>query len=331
MRKYAIGIVTMLAITLSSCGADTGSDSDEDALVVGIAEVSTTASNSDTITGFKAAMEEQFPDRDIEYLAKNAQGDLAVLDLLARQLVREEPDFIYALGTPVIVSLTKVAGDIPIVFGLMFDPVGAGVVESLDKPGGVATGTSVNIPAEDYVEASQVLLKDVSTIGFIGNPSEDNTAASIEQFESAVAGGQKGMELLVAPITTTGDVVLAVRSLAGRVDVLIVTGDNTAISAIETVAQTALQEKIPLIGITQATVDKGGLAGLGAKWAELGAIGAEQAKSIIVDGKSPGDIPVWSLADHPDSYDIVVSSDTAAALDINLDSLDLPETWRVQE
>lgn len=318
-RSFLVTLATLALSAASACGGGpSGGEAREgdEQLVIGIAEIAVFDVIQENVQAFKDGLAERglVEGEDVRYETKNAQGELANVNLVARQLVQEEPDLIYALGTPLIEALANETTDIPIVFGVMTDPVGSGVAESVDRPGGNLTGTSDFIAASTYFAFLEQLVPDAETIGFIGNTGEQNTASSLEDFQAE--SEERGLTIEVAPVSATGDIVPALRSLRGRVDAVTFTADNTVVSALDTVAQTALDHKLPLIGATAEAADGGALLGLGLDWATAGEVAAEQAADILEGEAEPGEIPVWFAEEE--GLVVRVNTDTADQLGIEL-------------
>ena len=86
--------------------------------------------------------------KNLEIKFQNGQADQSKLATMSQQLVQADPDVLVGIATPAAQSLANVTTKIPLVLGAVTDPVGAGLVKSLDKPGGNITGVSDQPPVE---------------------------------------------------------------------------------------------------------------------------------------------------------------------------------------
>jgi len=314
-----VGATLLLAITACSPGTGPDDPGAADSVTIGIAEIVSIPPIDDNVAAFKEELATlgYVEGENVTYVEQNAQGQAASFSLVTNQIVQEDPDLIYSLGTPLIISVAQAAGDTPQLFGIMTDPVSAGVLDDVEAPGGNITGTSDYIAAGIYFDAFQDLFPDATTIGFLGNPAEPNTQSTLDEFEAEAAS--RGLELVFAPVADSAKIQLAMESLRGKVDVLTFTADNTVSSALESVVKQATAMGLPVIASQTDSATLGGLAGIGLDWAEAGRESARQAAAILDGDKAPGDIPVWYPS--TDGVEIAVNPDVAAQFGVDADSL----------
>ena len=96
--------------------------------------------------------------KNLEIKFQNGQADQSKLATMSQQLVQADPDVLVGIATPAAQSLANVTTKIPLVLGAVTDPVGAGLVKSLDKPGGNITGVSDQPPVEAPVSYTHLTL-----------------------------------------------------------------------------------------------------------------------------------------------------------------------------
>jgi putative ABC transport system substrate-binding protein len=227
----------------------------------------------------------------IEYRLQIANGDASVATQIARQDVAENPNLILALATPSAQASVKATSTIPIVFGAITDPVAAGLVKSLTKPGGNTTGSSDVWPYEKQFELIRKLRPDARTIGIVLNPGEANTVASMKLIEPALQ--HYGFRKVEASVANTSEVLAAAQSLVGRCDVFYAPADNTVLSGLDAFVKVAQKSKTPLFVGDEGSVSKGGVATYGIDYYKLGRATGESAVKIL-EGTPPGQIPVAS-------------------------------------
>lgn len=326
MKRSQLGsarvlVAAAMCASLAACGGGGGDEgaSDDDVLNVAVAEIAVIDVFDQNLAGFKKGMAASY-DGEIEYSVENAQGDLNNVALIARRIVDSEPDVIYALGTPMVVALAKETKTIPIVFGLMTDPVDAGVVESADVPGGNVTGTSDFINPKIFLDYLRVLNPNAQNVAIIGNPGEPNMASYFESF--GTVADEEGFEVTELAVAATGDILPAIRSQSGKVDGLVLPTDNVVYSALKTAVQAATEAGIPALAASGEATDYGAVLGLGIDWTAAGVLAGELAVEIM-DGADPGSMPVTFLAE--DEASLQVTSNVAEVERLGLEAIEVSE------
>ena len=229
---------------------------------------------------------------NLRVMREIAQGDQTIATQIAKKFAGEKPDVILAISTPSAQAVAAAAREIPVVFTAVTDPVAAKLVDNLEKPGKNITGHSDAVKLADSVEMVQKILPEVKTLGTIYNPGEANSVVAIEELEKAVT--DKGLALLKAPATKSAEVLDAARSLQGKADALLLTSDNTVISALPTVIQAGERGKMPVFTVDTSSVEPGAIAAVGFSYYDLGRATGKQVAAIL-NGTAPGDIPVGFL------------------------------------
>ena len=176
-----------------------------------------------------------------------AKGQPQRLPALADELVRAQPDVVFALGGDVTIPAAKSTRTIPIVFATSSDPVRAGIVASLARPGGNATG--VTFLSDDLASTRLEILKEaipgVTRVAFLWNPDHlDNELREAERAASALR-----IELKLLPLTTVADVDVALRAAAEQnVHALYVVSSRRTGRSIKLFVDFATKNRLPLIG-----------------------------------------------------------------------------------
>lgn len=245
----------------------------------------------------------------------NAQGQISNVSTIVEQIAQQHPDLVYAVGTPLNVAVMQELPKTPQVFGVMSDPVGAKLAHSLTQPGGYATGTSGAVPASLTFDILTAAIPNLKHVGLIGNLAETNTTSDIAHLSAEAR--KRGIEFTVRPVTSTEDVASAIRSFSG-IQALIIPGDNTVVSAIATVAQTADAQHIPTFDPYGASLAEQGITvAFGPDYNVLGTAAAEQAAKIL-GGASPADIPVVGLGSPGIPNLVYLNSASAAKVDLTV-------------
>jgi ABC-type uncharacterized transport system substrate-binding protein len=235
---------------------------------------------------------------------------------IAAEFVRLKVDIIVTSGTPQVLAAKQATSVIPIVFAAAGDPVASGLVASLARPGGNATGLSSLVA--DLAGKRLELLREVAPalrrlaiMGNVGNP-----LTVLELGEVQAAAGTLGLEVHTLEIRQAQDITPAFEALKGRADALYVCIDALVNANRIRINTSALGARLPTMHGSRDYVEAGGLMSYGPNYPDLFRRSADYVDKIL-HGAKPGDIPV----EQPTKFDLVVNLTTARAL-----GLDLPPT-----
>lgn len=319
MKKSLLLMVSSLML-MTACGSQTSSDpadgSSKKTVKIGITQIVEHPSLDETRKGFIAALKDGgYTEGDNLVLdVQIAQGDMANNSTIAQKFVSDQDDLILAISTPSAQAAAKATRDIPILFSAVTDPLGAKLVQSLDKPGGNVTGTSDTHP--DAIKNTMKTIKEffpnATKVGVIYNTGEQNSVVNVEQAKEAMA--EVGLTPVEATVTNSSEVKQAADSLVGRCDVIYIPKDNTVASALESVIKVANDKDIPMFAGESDSVQRGAFAGYGFEYYDLGYQTGQMAIEILKNGKKPSDIPV----NFPESLGLVINQKAAAAQGITL-------------
>lgn len=222
---------------------------------------------------------------------RNSQGDSALMQNIVDTTLSEKHDLIITLATPISQAIKRKSdGTTPIIFGVITDPVSAGLVESMDKPGGNYTASSDQWPYRRQIELIRTVLPDAKTVGVPWNPSEVNSQYAMKQVRKAADA--IGLNIREVPISNLNEVPQAISSLAGKVDVVYIPADNTAMAAAPSIIKRASDIGVPVIAGDPGTFEAGAIAGLGVSYEDLGRQTGAVAANIVLNDLSPADVPV---------------------------------------
>ena len=248
----------------------------------------------------------------IKYTEFNGQNDTSTLNTIGSDVVSDGYDCIIPIATLAAQCMQNAAEDskTPIVFAAISDPVGAGLVQSLKKPGGNVTGTS------DYLDASQLLdmifeqNPKAKTIGLLYNKSEDSSEVPIKEAKKYL--DKKGVKYIEKTGTTSDEVSAAVDSMVDKVDAVFTPTDNTVAQAELAIADKFIKHKVPHYAGADSFVRNGAYATCGVDYTELGTKTADMAVKVL-KGQDPAELPVSVM----DGNIITVNTDTAKALGLD--------------
>jgi putative ABC transport system substrate-binding protein len=209
---------------------------------------------------------------------------------------------------------------VPIVFPLASDPVGVGLVASLARPGGNATGLSIQ--SSDLAGKRLELLREIApavrTLGILANAG--NPGSALEMDEVQTAARVLGLDLVRLEIRRADDIAPAIESLKGRSEALYVCVDPLINANRIQINTLALSAHFPTVHGFRGYVETGGLLSYGANFPDMFRRAGEYVDKIL-RGAKPADLPVM----QPTKFDLVINLKTAKAL-----GLEVPPTLLVR-
>ena len=290
MKKFSkvilLGLVAAVLMTGCSVGKSVSAD-DENKFEIGIIQLAEHPALDDARRGFEDGLKELGVDVEISY--QNAQGDLPATKTISDKFVKDEVDLIYAIATNAAQSAKQATSEIPVLFSAVTDPVSAELVDSMESPGGNVTGTSDLSPMDRQLQLFKDLDPNTKKIGIIFNTSEPNSQVQVELAKKIAPG--LGLEIVDVGISNINDIPQALDSIVNKVDGIYTITDNMVASAIGLVSKKAIENNLITIAGEDSHVSIGILMTDGISYYELGKQTARMAKEILVDGKSPSDIP----------------------------------------
>jgi putative ABC transport system substrate-binding protein len=249
--------------------------------------------------------------RNIHIDYRYSEGHQDRLPTLAAELVALKPDVILTDGAGILAA-RRVAGTIPIVFGVTGDPVADGVVASLARPGGNITGLSLMAPQVNTkrLELIKELLPQAARFAVLWNQTRPAHRTELEELRSAAA--RLNVALMPTSVSTSADfpaaLAAAVRELASG---LVVLDDALIFNERKTIADFALANRLPAIYPNRGFAQSGGLMSYGPSLADLFRRAAGMVDKIL-KGAKPGTMPV----EQPTRFELVINQKTATAFGI---------------
>src|SRR6266446_5007245 len=258
---------------------------------------------------------------------KFAEGNPERLKEFATDLVRQQVDVIVTIGTPAGFAAKKATGTIPIVFGAISDPVGVGLVASLARPGGNATGNSLMAPdlSAKRLDILHTLAPAISRFAILWDSSNPGMAARVR--ETKIAADQSRVLLhTVGPRNLDELNAAFAELLSARPDALLVTAEAFTRRYLARIIDFANSNKIPAMFEDSEYVEAGGLMSYGPDYKavfEKAAIFVDK----ILKGAKPADLPI----EQPTKFQLVINFKTAKALAIEIPPTLLTMADRVTE
>lgn len=232
---------------------------------------------------------------NVQFHIHNAQANMATANQIGHQIVGEKPDMILAIATPTAQACAQALKKsphmqkTPLLFTAVTDPVSAGLVKNLQKPGGNITGVSDMLPVAHHLAMVKDFLPKIKRLGFLYNAGEVNSKILVPLFQKEAA--KMGVEIEEAAISKSSDVYQAVKSLVGKVDAVYIPTDNTVVSALESAIKVCEQNKLPLFNADVDSVKRGSIAAMGFDYYRHGYQTGALAERVL-KGADPGLTPV---------------------------------------
>ena len=322
MKKSLKGLVfagLVGSLLLSGCGSDTTSDDAKNtekndaknSFKVGVTQIVEHPSLDAAFVGFKEALKEK--GITVEYDVQIAQGDQNNNQTIANNFVGDSVDLIFANSTPSALGALNATKDIPIIFTSVTDPVGAGLVKAMDKPGDNITGTTDTHP-DAIPNTVKFIDKEFegNKVGVIYNAGEQNSVAQIELVKKAMK--DTDLKLVEATVSTSSEVKQAAESLIGAVDVIYIITDNTVVSALESVVKVSNENQLPLFVGELDSVKRGGFAAYGFDYFDIGYEAGVMAAQILSGEKKASDLPVQ----YPKNLKLLINKKAAKEMKVEL-------------
>ncbi|MFH2043187.1 MAG: ABC transporter substrate-binding protein [Acidobacteriota bacterium] len=284
----------LLLIGLAAVGCRRAS---EDLYTIGVCQVNDAPTLNAVREGFVKALEDRgFRDgENISLLFRNANGDIQVMQKIAREFVMEKVDMIVPLSTPSLQAALHATQTIPIVFSSIANPYLAGAGRSATDHLPTVTGVSSQGPIGESLDFIRRLLPDIQTLGTLWTPSELNSEYYLNLARDAAR--RNGLTIIAVPVRKTSEVLIAAQELVNRdIDVIYQISDNTTNASFEALSRVADENGIPLFGGFLLSTEEGAADSLGWDFFDMG-YQAGQIALRVKAGESPGAIPIEYMSE----------------------------------
>jgi putative tryptophan/tyrosine transport system substrate-binding protein len=280
-------------------------------LTIGYLSGGTVATDGPRIAAFARRLGELgwMEGRDMVIERRLAEGHNERFGELAAELVHLKADVIVTAGTPATAAVKRLTTAIPIVFVGLGDPVGAGLVASLRRPGGNITGLSNQNKdvAGKRIELLRAVVPALRRLAVLANA--DNATEMLEVRDIEGLARELGLELTVPEIHHQQDIAAAFARFNDRPDALYVSYGGLEIANRAEINTRALQARLATMYGDRSFVEAGGLMSYGPNAVDLHQHGA-QVVAKILRGAEPGTIPV----EQPTKFELVINLKTAKAI-----------------
>jgi putative ABC transport system substrate-binding protein len=236
------------------------------------------------------------------------------LPVLAAELVRLDVDVIVTAGTPAAKALKNATGTIPIIMALVGDPIAAGLVASLARPGGNATGFSIVAPelSGKRLQLLKEIVPAISGVAVMSNVA--NPQSQIELREMQAAAQALNLQLHPVQISAESSLENEFEKLSKEsIQALIVLTDAVLYSQRSRLVALAAAKRLPAMYFFREFVQEGGLMSYAPSDSDLFRRAATYVDRVL-KGTKPGDLPV----EQPTKFELIINLKTANALGLDI-------------
>lgn len=324
------------AVSESSVSSEKSTASEESSgasYTIGICNYVDDASLNQIVENINARLAEIESEQGITINVKydNCNADANVMNQIIANFAADNVDLMVGVATPVAMAMQSATEDskTPVVFAAVSDPVGAGLVASLEEPGSNVTGSSDNLDTNSVMNLIFAQNPDAKKIGLLYDVGQDSSTAAIEHAKAYL--DDKGVEYVERTATTAEEVALAAQALVSDgVDAVFTPTDNTIMKAELAIYETFADAGIPHYTGADSFALNGAFLGYGVDYANLGRETADMIASILTEGKDPATTPVITF----DNGTATVNTEICEKLGLDFDTVSeafAPYCTRVEE
>ena len=319
--------------SVSSEKSTASEESSDASYTIGICNYVDDASLNQIVENINARLAEIESEQGITINVKydNCNADANVMNQIIANFAADNVDLMVGVATPVAMAMQSATEDskTPVVFAAVSDPVGAGLVASLEEPGSNVTGSSDNLDTNSVMNLIFAQNPDAKKIGLLYDVGQDSSTAAIEHAKAYL--DDKGVEYVERTATTAEEVALAAQALVSDgVDAVFTPTDNTIMKAELAIYETFADAGIPHYTGADSFALNGAFLGYGVDYANLGRETADMIASILTEGKDPATTPVITF----DNGTATVNTEICEKLSLDFDTVSeafAPYCTRVEE
>ena len=279
--------------------------------VIGYLGATNPSATPDRISAFVQRLRDLgwIEDRTVTIEYRWAEGSAKKFAEFATEFARLKVNVIVTQGVPGVLAAKNATSDIPIVFAVVADPVGTGLVKSLGRPGGNVTGLS-NQSGDATPKRLELLrgaIPNFHRLAVIANTSNPDPMREVHELQAAAA--KFAIAIVPLEIRQAEDIQLAITPLKGKVDVLYVASDPLVNSNVALIQKLVAVAQLPTMYNSREFVVAGGLMSYGPDFTDLFRRAADFVDKIL-RGANAGEIPV----EQPTKFQFVINITTARAL-----------------
>jgi putative ABC transport system substrate-binding protein len=282
IKKLSVIAVFFLSATLFSAAA--GAEKR-----IGILTFSEEVRYNDTQKGIMDQLNKDgFGEPGVKFTIENARGSKAKAAELVQKFAAAKMDLIITIGTTATIAVTREIKDVPVVFGMVYDPVEAGIAKDWKSSGNNTTGVSPKVAMSKLVSSLKELAP-VKKLAVLYTPGEKNTEIQLKELQRI----QTSLQIKVIPVILANkeEVARILSSVVHTVDAFYLTGSSIVGTTVPIIVDIANKAKVVTISHLDDLVEKGALLGICANSNLVGHLAGKKAVQIL-KGAKPSSIPI---------------------------------------
>ena len=294
--KKIIALLLAAIMMFAFAGCSENKNKEDSVLKIGIIQYMSHPSLDNCYNGIISALENSGIEYTVDYQTGSSSSADADCTNFAKNMVAANYDMIIAIATPAAKAAFAATDDteIPVIFCAVSDPIAAGLVESMEAPGYICTGTYDVLDLEAQVAIIKAMQPDVKSIGILYTSSEDNSITNLKNFKSVC--DKENIEVVATAVQGASDIPSAAEELASKVDCINNFTDNNVVNNLSVVLSAADKYGIPVYGSEEEQVVNGCLASVSIDYVALGKVTGEMAVEVL-NGADASAMPVKTITE----------------------------------
>ena len=311
--KKIIALLLVAIMMFAFAGCSENKNKEDSVLKIGIIQYMSHPSLDNCYNGIISALENSGIEYTVDYQTGSSSSADADCTNFAKNMVAANYDMIIAIATPAAKAAFAAPDDteIPVIFCAVSDPIAAGLVESMEAPGYICTGTSDVLDLEAQVAIIKAMQPDVKYIGILYTSSEDNSITNLKNFKSVC--DKENIEVVATAVQGASDIPSAAEELASKVDCINNFTDNNVVNNLSVVLSAADKYGIPVYGSEEEQVVNGCLASVSIDYVALGKVTGEMAVEVL-NGADASAMPVKTITEATP----IINSSVLKKLDLSI-------------
>ena len=324
MKKFKALLITtalLVSVLAEGCGkTEEKPASDGTTYTIGLCNFVDDASLNQIVKNIEERLAEIETEKNVKFDINydNCNADANVLAQIVSNFEADNVDLMIGIATPVAIQMQAATetSKTPVVFAAVSDPVGAALVDSLEKPGANITGTSDFLNTKAILDIIFANDPSVDKVGLLYDAGQDASTLPISDAQKYL--DDKGVEYVVYTATNVDETMLAADSLiADGVDAVFTPTDNTIMQA-----ELSIYEKFAAAGIphycgADSFALNGAFLGYGVDYAALGRETADMVADILLNNKDLATVPVKTF----DNGAATINTETCTAIGLDFESV----------
>ena len=294
--KKIIALLLVAIMMFAFAGCSENKNKEDSVLKIGIIQYMSHPSLDNCYNGIISALENSGIEYTVDYQTGSSSSADADCTNFAKNMVAANYDMIIAIATPAAKAAFAATDDteIPVIFCAVSDPIAAGLVESMEAPGYICTGTSDVLDLEAQVAIIKAMQPDVKSIGILYTSSEDNSITNLKNFKRVC--DKENIEVVATAVQGASDIPSVAEELASKVDCINNFTDNNVVNNLSVVLSAADKYGIPVYGSEEEQVVNGCLASVSIDYVALGKVTGEMAVEVL-NGADASAMPVKTITE----------------------------------